>query len=157
MWNATRTMMLLLTLLPALAGCDRATPLTPSPEPTPAPAPPPPSPVLALFSETGTVPAANAGVPGVHRFDMAMSYGGTATVRLTWPNRDFSLQLHVTKGECADATRLVTGGCAVLGTTRPGTDPGVLTSAVVSGDKITAWVLNPDLDSQTFTVDVEVK
>ena len=81
-------MTLLLTLLPALAGCDGATPLTPSREPPPAPAPPPPSPVLALFSETGTVPAANAGVPGVELdSNMATSYGGTATVQLTWPNR----------------------------------------------------------------------
>ena len=31
MWNATRTTTLLLTLLPALAGCDSAAPSTPSP------------------------------------------------------------------------------------------------------------------------------
>ena len=37
MWNATRTLTLLLTLLPALAGCDAATPSTPSPAPPLAP------------------------------------------------------------------------------------------------------------------------
>ena len=150
-------MALLLTLLPALAGCDGATPSTPSPEPTPAPAPPPPSPTLAVFIETDTVPASNAGVPGDYRFDIAMSYSGTATVKLTWPNGDFSLQLYVTRGECADPTSLKTGGCNILGTTRPGTLPGVITSAVASGDAITVWVLNPDPYPQTFTVDVEIK
>jgi hypothetical protein len=150
-------MTLLLTLLTVLTGCDGATPAAPSPGPLPAPAPPPPSPALALFIETGTVPASDAGAPGVYRFDLAMPYSGTATVRLTWPNGDFSLQLEVTRGECPETTSLVTGGCAVLGTTRPGTRPGVITSPVVSGDEITVWVLNSDLDPQAFTVDVEIK
>ena len=55
---------------------------------------------------------------------------GTATVTLTWPNGDFSLQLYVTGGECANTTSLVTGGCTILGTTRPGTRPGVITRPV---------------------------
>jgi hypothetical protein len=154
--KATRAMTLLLTLLPALAGCDGATPATPSPEPTPALAPPP-SPTLAVFTETGTVSASNAGVPGVYRFDVAMSHSGNATVTLRWPNGDFSLRLYVTRGGCADTTSLVTGGCTILGTTRPGTLPGVITSPVVIGDQITVWVLNSDPDPQTFNVDVEIK
>ena len=70
------------------------------------------------------VPASNAGVPGVYQFTVAMSRSGTATVMLTWPNGDFSLQLYLTAGECAGTTSLVTGGCTILGTTRPGLSPG---------------------------------
>lgn len=104
------------------------------------------------------MPASNAGAPGVHQFDVAMSRSGTATAMLTWPNGDFSLQLYVTGGECASTTSLVTGRCTILGTTRPGTLPGVITSPVVSGDAITVWVLNPDeWGPQTFTVDVEIR
>ena len=107
---------------------------------------------------SNTVPASNAGVPGVYRFDAAMSRSGTAKVTLTWPNGDFSLQLYVTGGECANTTSLVTGGCTILGTTRPGTRPGVITRPVVHDDVVTVWVLNPDEEGpQTFTVDVEIK
>ena len=103
-----------------------------------------------------TVPAWNGGDPGVSRFNVAMSHSGTATVTLNWANGDFSLQLYVTSGACADATGLVTGRCTILGTTRPGSLPGVVTSPVVSGDVVTVWVLNWDEGSQTFTVGVEI-
>jgi hypothetical protein len=86
-----------------------------------------------------------------------MSHSGTAAVTLKWPNGDFSLQLYVTRGVCADAAGLVTGACTILGTTRPGSLPGVVTAAVVSGDVVTVWVLNPDEDSQAFNVGVEIK
>ena len=101
-----------------------------------------------------TVPASNGGVPGVYRFDVGMSRTGTATVTLTWPDADFSLQLYVTKGECADTTSLVTGGCTILGTTRPGTLPGVVTTPVLIGEVVTVWVLNPDERPQTFGVEI---
>jgi hypothetical protein len=103
-----------------------------------------------------TVPASNGGAPGVQRFNAVMSHSGTATVTLKWPDGDFSLQLYVTKGICADTNGLVTGACTILGTTRPGSLPGVVTSAVVSGDVVTVWVLNPDDGPQTFTVGVEI-
>ena len=103
-----------------------------------------------------TVPASNGGVPGVYRFNVAMPLSGTATVTLKWPNGDFSLQLYVTRGACADATGLVKGECTILGTTRPGSLPGVVTSPVVSGEEVTVWVLNPDEGTQTFTVGVEI-
>jgi hypothetical protein len=103
-----------------------------------------------------TVPASNGGVPGVYRFDVAMSRSGTATVTLKWPDADFSLQLYVTRGACADTTGLVTGACTTLGTTRPGSLPGVVMTPVVSGDVVTVWVLNPDERPQTFTVGVEI-
>ena len=107
---------------------------------------------------SNTVPASNAGVPGVYRFDVSMPSSGTGTVTLKWPNGDFSLQLYVTSGECANTTSLVTGGCTILGTTPPGTLPGVITSPVVSGDAVTVWVLNPEeRGPQTFTVDMEIK
>lgn len=119
-----------------------------------------PSPISEPGSNTvrsNTVPASNAGVPGVDRFNVAMSDSGTATVTLRWPNADFSLQLYVTRGECADTTSLVTGVCIVLGTTRPGILPGVIASPVVNGDEVTVWVLNPDPYPQPFTVDVAIK
>ena len=103
-----------------------------------------------------TVPASNGGLPGVYRFDVAMSHDGTATVTLHWPNGDFSLQLYVTTGACADTTGLVAGACNILGATRPGTLPGVVTSPVVSGDVVTVWVLNTDEHPQEFTVGVEI-
>jgi hypothetical protein len=86
-----------------------------------------------------------------------MSRSGTATVTLEWPNADFSLQLYVTGGDCADITSLVTGGCTVLGRTRPGSLPGVVTSAVTGGDVNTIWVLNTDPFPQSFTVDVNIE
>ena len=102
---------------------------------------------------TNTVPAANNGEVGVYRLDVTMSRSGTATVTLRWPNADFSLQLYVTSGVCADTTSLVTGGCTILGSTRPGSLPGVVTSPVTGGDLNTIWVLNPDPAPQSFTVD----
>ena len=68
--------------------------------------------------------AANNGEVGVHRSDIRMSLSGTATVTLTWPNGDFSLQLFITSGVCIDAAALLTGGCTILGSTRPGSLPG---------------------------------
>jgi hypothetical protein len=103
-----------------------------------------------------TVPASNGGIPGVYQFNVAMSRSGTATLTLKWPNGDFSLQLYVTRGACADATGPVTAACTILGTTRPGSLPGVVTSPVVSGDVVTVWVLNTDEGPQTFTVGVDI-
>jgi len=51
----------------------------------------------------------------------------------------------------------VTGECTILGSTRPGTLPGVITSPVVSGDAVIVWVLNPDEWPQAFVVNVEIK
>jgi len=118
----------------------------------------PASPGQIVPTPTGQiVSASNGAAPGVHRFNVAMPHSGTATVMLTWPNGDFSLQLYVTRGVCANTTDLATGACTVLGTTRPGTRPGLVTNAVVSGDVVTVWVLNPDEDSQAFTIGVEIK
>ena len=86
-----------------------------------------------------------------------MARSGTATVTLRWPNADFSLQLFVTSGVCADTVSLVTGGCTILGSTRPGSLPGVVTSPVAGGDPYTIWVLNPDPFPQDFRVDVDVE
>ena len=113
----------------------------------------PPSPVPT----TNTVPAANNGEVGVYRLDVTMSRSGTATVTLTWPNADFSLQLYVTSGVCADTASLVTGGCTIVGSTRPGSLPGVVTSPVTGGDLNTIWVLNPDPFPQSFRVDVHIE
>jgi hypothetical protein len=120
----------------------------------PRPTPQEPDPMTPTVSNT--VAASAAGVPGVYRFDAAMSQTGRATVTLKWPNADFSLQLYVTGGGCADMTSLVAGACTVLGKTRPGTLPGVIASPVESGDEITVWVLNPDLDPQAFTLYLEI-
>ena len=118
------------------------------------PAPPPaPNPVPT----TNTVPAATNGEAGVYRLDVTMSRSGTATVTLSWPNADFSLQLYVTSGVCTDIASLVTGGCTILGSTRPGSLPGVVTSPVTGGDVNTIWVLNPDPFPQNFTVDVDIE
>jgi hypothetical protein len=86
-----------------------------------------------------------------------MSRSGTATVTLRWPNADFSLQMYVTSGACADAERLVAGACAVLGKTRPGDLPGVVTRSVAGGDVATIWVLNSDPFPQGFSVVVEIQ
>jgi hypothetical protein len=133
---------------------------TPSSPTAPDTAVQPRSPIIEPASNTvrsNTVSASNAGVPGVDRFDLAMSDTGTATLTLKWPNGDFSLQLYVTRGECADTTSLARDGCTILGNTRPGTLPGVIVSKVASGDEITVWVLNPDEEPQTFTVDLTMK
>ena len=63
----------------------------------------------------------------------------------------------MTGGECANTASLVAGECTILGTTRPGTRPGVITRPVVHDEEVTVWVLNPDAWAQTFTVDVEIK
>ena len=76
---------------------------------------------------------------------------------LRWPNADFSLQLYVTSGACADLTSLQAGGCVVVGRTRQGSPPGVVTSPVTGGDLNTIWVLNPDPALQSFTVDVSIE
>ena len=150
--RTTTTAVLSAVLLATSIGCgDQTSPTTPT-SITPAP-PGPTSPVPS----TNTVPAANSGEVGVSRLDVTMSRSGTATVTLRWPNADFSLQLFVTGGVCADTATLVRGGCAVLGSTRPGSLPGVVTSLVTAGDLTTIWVLNPDPFPQGFTVDVKVE
>lgn len=157
---AKRTALGLVFLVAAhgFAGCDGSIPSAPSPRPSSLIVQEPrqnePGPRTVRSS---TVPASNAGVPGVDRFDVAMSLSGTARVTLTWPNADFSLQLYVTSGECANTTGLGTGECTILGSTRPGTLPGVITSPVVSGDAVSVWVLNPDEWPQAFSVAVEIK
>jgi hypothetical protein len=103
------------------------------------------------------VAAASNGEVGVYRSEFTTPHSGTATVTLRWPNADFSLQLYVTSGVCADVTSLVTGGCTILGRTRPGDLPGVVTSPVTGGDPHTIWVLNPDPAPQGFRVDVNVE
>ena len=143
---------LIAVMIATSIGCGHQTsPTAPNPF---IPAPPsPPSPVPT----TNTVPAANNGEAGVYRLDVTMSGSGTATVTLRWSNADFSLQLYVTSGVCADSTSLVAGGCTILGSTRPGSLPGVVTSRVTGGDLNTIWVLNPDPAPQSFTVDVNIE
>lgn len=139
----------LIAILATSIGCGHQTsPTAPNPL-TPAP----PSPVPT----TNTVPAASNGEVGVYRSDVTMSRTGTATVTLSWPNADFSLQLYVTSGVCADTTSLVTGGCTILGSTRQGSLPGVVTNPVNGGDLNTIWVLNPDPFPQSFTVHVDIE
>ena len=141
--RVTMTAVLIAVILATSIGCGNQTsPTAPNPL---TPAPP----------TTNTVPAANNGEAGVYTLDVTMSLSGTASVTLTWPNADFSLQLYVTSGNCADTARLVTGGCTILGSTRPGTLPGVVTGPVTGGDRYTIWVLNPDPAPQSFRVDVD--
>ena len=140
------TAVLVAGLLAASIGCGHQTSPTALNPLTPAPSSPVP---------TNTVPAANNGEVGVYRLDVTMSLSGTARVTLTWPNGDFSLQLYVTSGVCADTTSLVTGGCTIVRSTRPGDLPGVVTMPVTSGDRYTIWVLNPDPAPQSFRVDVD--
>lgn len=121
-----------------------------------APVPPPPSPPNP-GPATSIVPAASNGEVGVYRSDVTMSRSGTATVVLSWPNGDFSLQLYVTSGACADITRLMTGQCAIVGRTLPGSLPGVVTGPVTGGDVNTIWVLNSDPFPQSFTVKVDIE
>ena len=150
--RVTITAVLFAVMIATSIGCGNQTsptapnPLTPAPSSPPTPVPP-----------TDTVPAANNGEVGVYRSDVTMSRSGTATVTLTWPNADFSLQLYLTSGVCADARSLVTGGCTVVGSTRPGSLPGVVTSLVTGGDLNTIWVLNPDPFPQSFRVDVYIE
>ena len=146
------TAVLIAEMIATGIGCGhQASPTAPNPL-TPAPSSPP-SPVPT----TTTVPAANNGEVGVYRSDVTMSRSGTATVTLRWPNADFSLQLYVTSGACADITSLVTGGCTIVGRTRPGSLPGVVTGPVTGGDLNTIWVFNPDPAPQNFTVDVDIE
>jgi len=153
---AKRTAIGLVFLVAAhgFAGCGGSIPSAPSPRPSSFIVQEPSGPKTVRSS---TVPASNAGVPGVDRLNVEMSLSGTVRVTLTWPNADFSLQLYVTSGECANTTGLVTGECNILGSTRPGTLPGVITSPVVSGDAVSVWVLNPDEWPQAFAVAVEIK
>jgi hypothetical protein len=120
----------------------------PNPAPPPVPMPP---------AEVNLVPASNGGVPGVYRRDVQPVLSGTATVTLRWPDADYSLQLYVTSGPCADTSTLLTGGCTILGRTRPGDLPGVVRSPVSSGDLTTIWVLNTDPAPQSFTVGMEIE
>ena len=150
--RATKTAVVFAVMIATSIGCGhQTTPTAPSPQ-TPAPSSPP-SPVPT----TNTVPAANNGEVGFSRFDVTMARSGTTTVTLRWPNADFSLQLYVTGGVCADTASLVTGGCTILGSTRPGSLPGVVTSPVLGGDRYTVWVLNPDPFPQDFRVDVDIE
>ena len=150
--RVTITAVLIAVILATSIGCGHPTsptapnPLTPTQSSPPSPVP-----------TTNTVPAANNGEVGVYRSDVTMSRSGTATVTLRWPNADFSLQLYVTSGVCADTTSLVTGGCTILGRTRQGSLPGVVMSPVTGGDLNTIWVLNPDPFPQDFRVDVYIE
>ena len=67
------------------------------------------------------------------------------------------LQLYLTSGVCSDATSLVTGACTILGSTRPGSLPGVVSSPVTGGDRYIIWVLNQDSAPQSFGVDVNIE
>ena len=149
--RVTMTTGLIAVLLATSIGCGHQTsPTAPNP-PTPAPSSP-----RSPVPTTNTVPAANNGEVGLYRSDVTISRSGTATVTLSWPNGDFSLQLYVTSGVCANTTSLVTGACTILGSTRPGSRPGVVTSPVSGGDLNTIWVLNPDPASQDFSVEVDI-
>ena len=106
---------------------------------------------------TNTVPPSNRGEVGVYRSDVTMLRSGTAAVTLTWPDGDFSLSLYLTSGVCPDARSLLNGGCSIVGSTRPGRRPGVVTSPVTGGDVTTIWVLNPDPFPQTFRVDIFIE
>lgn len=147
--RASITAVLIATALATNIGCGHQSPTAPNPLPPVSSNPQSPVPATTI------VPAANNGQVGVYRSDVTMSLSGTARVTLTWPNADFSLQLYVTSGDCADAARLVTGGCTILGNTHPGTLPGVVTGPVTGGDRYTIWVLNPDPAPQSFRVDVD--
>ena len=147
--RVTMTAVLIAVLLATSIGCGHQTgPTAPNPL-RPVPSSPVPM--------TNTVPGANDYEIGVYREDITMSRSGTATVTLSWPDGDFSLQLFVTSGVCADPIVLVTGGCTILGSTRPGSLPGVVTGAVTAGDLNTLWVLNPDAAPQSFNVDVKIE
>ena len=149
--RSTMTAALIAVIVATGIGCADQTsptapnPLTPAPSTLPSPVP------------TTTVPAANNGEAGVYQSDVTMSRSGTATVTLEWPNADFSLQLYVTRGGCVDTRSLVTGECTILGSTRAGTLPGVVTGFVTGGDRYVIWVLNPDPAPQGFTIAVDIE
>jgi hypothetical protein len=147
--RVTMTAVLAAAMVVTSVGCGHQTsPAAPTPLIPPSSSPAP---------STNTVPAANNGEVGVYRVDVTMPRSGTATITLSWPNADFSLQLFVTSGVCADTAMLMTGGCTVLGSTRPGSLPGLVTSPVIGGDLNTIWVLNSDPFPQSFTVNVDVE
>jgi hypothetical protein len=148
--RVTITAVLVAAVLATSIGCGHQTNLT-------APGPLTLAPPSPRADDGTTVPAANNGEVGVYRSEIIMPHSGTATVTLRWPNADFSLQLYVTSGVCADTTSLVTGECAILGSTRPGSLPGLVTSPVTGGDRYTVWVLNPDPAPQSFSVDVNIE
>jgi hypothetical protein len=152
MTNRTLTGFLLVVLAAGSAGCgsSSSSPIAPTPPRQQTTGPP------GGVQTTHTVPAAINGVDGFHRSDVTMSRSGTATVTLRWPNGDFSLQLYVTTGACADSASLVAGACTVLGRTRPGDLPGVVTGPVTGGDLNTIWVLNSDPFPQGFAIVVEI-
>ena len=151
----TMTLALIAAVLATSLGCGHETrPAAPSPL---TPAPPAPTSPASPVPTTDTVPAGNNGMVGVYRSDVMVSRSGTATVTLRWPDADFSLQLYVTSGACADVTSLRTAGCTILGSTRPGSLPGVVTNPVIGGDVNTIWVLNPDPAPQSFRVDVNIE
>jgi hypothetical protein len=143
------TIVLIAVILTTSIGCGHQISPTAADPTTSAPR----DPVLPA----NTVPAASNGEVGVYRSEFTTAHSGTATVALTWPDADFSLQLYVTSGVCADVTSLLTGGCTILGRTRPGDLPGVVTSPVNGGDVNTIWVLNTDPFPQGFTVDVNIE
>jgi hypothetical protein len=151
--NSTLTGCLLAALAAGSAGCGNFSPSPTGPSTVPGQTAAPPG----GLQTTHTVPAASHGVDGFQRLDVTMSRSGTATVTLRWPNADLSLQLYVTTGACADTASLVGGACSVLGRTRPGDLPGVVTGAVTGGDRNTIWVLNSDPFPQGFAVVVEIQ
>jgi hypothetical protein len=151
MTNRTLTVLIAVSLATNIGCGHQASPTAPDPLTPGTSSPPSPVPT------PNTVPAANDGQVGVYRLDVTMSRSGTATVTLRWPDADFSLQLYVTSGACADTTSLVTGGCTILGSTRQGSLPGVVISPVTGGDLNTIWVLNPDPFPQSFMVDVDIE
>jgi hypothetical protein len=149
--RATMAAVLIEVLLASSVGCGHETSPTTPTSITVAPSKPT-SPL-----PTNTVSAANNGEVGVYRMDVTMPRSGTATVTLEWPNADFSLQLYLTKGTCADITSLATARCTIVGSTRPGSLPGVVAGLVTSGDLNTIWVLNPDPFPQSFTLGLSIE
>ena len=150
--RVTITAVFIAVIVATSSGCGHQTSPT-----APDPVPPAPSGPSSPAPAATTVPAATNGEFGVYRLDVTMPHSGTATVMLSWPNADFSLQLYVTRGACADVTSLQTGGCIVVGRTRPGSLPGVVTNPVTGGDVNTIWVLNPDPAPQSFSVAVNIE
>lgn len=147
--QVTMTAFFIAAMLATSIGCGHLTsPVAPTPFTQAAQSPVP---------TTNTVPPATQGEIGVYRSDVTMKRSGTATVTLTWPDADFSLRLYLTSGACADARSLENGRCSIVGSTRPGRLPGVVTSPVTAGDVTTIWVLNPDPFPQTFRVDIYIE
>ena len=143
----TNRTMLIAVLVATSIGCGQQTsPTKPGSSSSPSSAP-----------TTTIVPAANNGAAGVYRSEFTTAYTGVAKVSLTWANADFSLQLYVTSGVCTGTASLVTGECLVLGSTRPGNLPGIVTTPVTGGERYTIWVLNPDPAPQGFSVDVNIE